>query len=144
MAGTCNESTMLIIHVFFLLQIISATLPKQSRMTSRQEQQLLCPMRRKRWLKTSRRCKQDLKHSAVKTVNQDFSTPIESPSSKARFILPANANAMVILTSQLYFCSECFAAVEHTVANCLLRICDVKIRIAFAFAGSMNCLYDIT
>ena len=56
----------------------------------------------------------------------------------ARYILPANANQ--ILTSHGCFRSKCFAEVEHssTVKNYLLRICDFKIRIAIAFAGSMN------
>ena len=47
------------------------------------------------------------------------------------------------LTSQLCFCCDIpriRRRVEHnsTAANYLLRICDVHIRIAFAFAGSMN------
>ena len=56
----------------------------------------------------------------------------------ARFILPANANQ--ILTSHGCFRSKCFTRVEHssTVKNYLLRICDLKICIAIAFAGSMN------
>ena len=47
------------------------------------------------------------------------------------------------LTSQLCFCSECFAKVEHstTAANYSLQICDVNIGNAFAFAGSMNRAY---
>ena len=44
------------------------------------------------------------------------------------------------LTSQLCFCSECFAKVEHstTAANYSLQICDVNIGNAFAFAGSID------
>ena len=43
-------------------------------------------------------------------------------------------------SSQGCFCSDCFAGVEHnsTEANYSLRICDVKICIAFTFAESMN------
>ena len=57
---------------------------------------------------------------------------------KAWFILPANAKW--ILTLHDRFHGKCFAGVEHssTVANYDLRICEVKICIPFAFAGSMN------
>ena len=45
----------------------------------------------------------------------------------------------VNLMSQLSFHSECLAKVGHssTPANYLLQMCDVNIRIAFAFAESM-------
>ncbi len=55
--------------------------------------------------------------------------------------LNANANAKRICTLQLCFRCECFAGLlEHmtTLPNRSLRICDVNIRFAFAFAGSMN------
>ena len=46
----------------------------------------------------------------------------------------------VNLTSHPPFAAIICKGVEQraTAANCSLRICDVKIRFAFAFAGSMN------
>ena len=59
---------------------------------------------------------------------------------------PVHAKILQILTSHGGFGIKCFAGVEHksTDENYLLRTCDVKICIAFTFAGSMKQAYLIS
>ena len=55
-------------------------------------------------------------------------------SHKARFILPANANAIRNLTHMAVFAAY---VSQFNSANDLFGCCDVKYCIAFAFTGSM-------
>ena len=61
------------------------------------------------------------------SVDEEFPYPNNSTNTKAQFILPTNANW--ILMSHGCFCSKYFAGVEHssTVSNNSLQICDIKI-----------------
>ena len=56
------------------------------------------------------------------------------------YSLRMQMNMIQILISQGYFHSECFLGTQRksTDVNYPLPICDIEIRIAFAFSGSMN------
>ena len=61
-------------------------------------------------------------------TGNDQKTVTSLLTSKAWFILPANVNAIQMLTSHGCFRSECFAGVEHksTDVHYSLQICDDK------------------
>ena len=73
--------------------------------------------------------------SCAKTINNTSqATRVDVNPATIKFVLPANVNAIRILSSQLHFRCKYFAGVENssTRVKYLLRICDLKI------SGSMD------